>query len=538
MAGDISMENKGTGAEKEESKVTAFTGGTILTMREPDETAEVLIIKDGRIVGVGNGSVLRRFPEAKLVDLKGKTLLPAFIDSHNHLSFGCLIPTWMDLADLKTKEQYLEAIAGFASSHPERGWIVGFPWVDAEGGGPIMTRKDIDSACPDRPVLLIHGTIHKLMLNSKALEVCGIEASTPEPSFGKIVRDADGLTGVVWGSEESMILNAATAVCLSDHAALIEKRAHQLLLYGITSVQDPGVTPEGMQAYRELHRNGRLPVSVLVMPHGSGLFDNGVKGWLDGPATGTGDVHLRVGPIKLFADGGLPGQLGMAGRMDGKDLVFGRPREDFAEPLIECYRRGYQVCVHSIGNTTTDAVLDAFERAKDVAPPGFVMRPRMEHLFIMGDEQIRRLAMLGGCTSMQPFFFARMKVRNVPAFEGTKWFPFRDLTESGVVMSASSDDPGFGSMRAIDPIENALIGKAMGDPESPLYEPGQAMPFRKWLWSYTAGAAYVGGLEDERGMLREGLVADLVVLKGDIGAGERPVVAETWKDGRLVYSAL
>jgi predicted amidohydrolase YtcJ len=525
---DVSGRTEGT-----DGRTIAFVGGEIMTMDPEGGRAEALVIVGGRIAEVGDRNILEAYPEAEICDLKGQALLPGFNDSHNHLSFGCYLPHWADLGGLTSKNEVLETISKQAACR-DSGWVVGFPWTEARRGEANMTREDLDRACPDRPVVLIHGTFHMLLLNSKALELSGFDGPDRKTDAG-IARGPDGrATGIILESAGVPVLEMALRTSTAEYADLIEQRSRALLSFGITAVQDPGVTPEADRAYRLLHEQGRLPVSVLMMPHGRAILDNDLCQCLNGPVTGTGDEMLRVGPVKLFADGGVYGSIANAGVINGKPFSSGLPRDDFSSPLAEAIKRGFRVCVHSIGNMATDAVLDAYEAAVKEAPAGSDLRPRIEHMFTMSDRQIERLAALGGCASVQPFFLARIGDSRRFCFEGFKWFPFGDLMRSGIILCANSDDPGFGSFGQIDPVKGSLIGAAMGDSGSPYYYPEQALPFEQWLWMYTAGGAYAGGLENERGKLKKGLVADMVVLSS-IDPKDAPVVNETWKAGIRVY---
>ena len=526
------VQRHGEQAGKAESRTIAFIGGRVLTMDPENDRAEVVVVKDGIIAGVGDKVLLSSYPDAEVIDLEGQVLLPGFIDSHIHLSFGCFMPRWADLKGLTSKGEVLDTMERHARSSDD-GWVVGFPWSEARGAEAAITREELDRLAPGRPVALIHGTFHMVLLNSVALEMSGLDR--PGQGSKDDFRPANGRpNGIIQEQLEVPVLEMVLRTTKTEYADLIERRARALLAHGITAVQDPGVTPVAEEAYRLLYEQGRLPVSVLMMPHGKALLDNDISERLKGPVTGTGDELLRVGPVKLFADGGVQGSIAHRGVLNGRPFASGTPRDDFSAPLTEAVKRGFCACIHSIGNVTTDAVLDAFEEVAKVAPEGFELRPRVEHMFIMSDRQIERLAALGGVASVQPYFLRQVGEAMKVCFDGFKWFPFGDLVRSGVIVCANSDDPGFGSFEQIDPVKGSLLGAAMGDSGSPYYCPEQALPFEQWLRMYTAGAAFAGGLEDERGMLKEGLVADLVVLSS-IEPADGPEVNETWKAGRRVY---
>ncbi|AAM06327.1 TPA: amidohydrolase [Methanosarcina acetivorans] len=528
------MEN--TVDAKKDSTI-AFTGGRILTMDSEQKYAEAVVIRGDRIAAVGGTYILKSFPDAEIRDLKNRYLLPAFIDSHNHLSsFGCFFPTWANLIGLTEKEAILKAIRRQVRKEPGTGWIVGFGWFDARMGGADLTKKDLDEVSSDRPVLLIQTTFHQSVVNTRALGLLGINQSTPDPRCGIIFRESDGTpTGVLVEYAQAPVFKLVMEADTETLADLIEARAKELLQFGITAIHDPGATPAAEAAYRQLHAEGRLPVSVLMMPHGETLLDNRLRDRLQGQVTGTGDERLRVGPIKLFADGATAETVAFSLKIGGQTINSGCYRDDFEEMLFAATEKGFRVCVHSFGNATTDAVLTAFENAALRAPAGFEMRPRLEHVTLINALQIRRLASMGGCACIQPQFLSRAQNTKQVMLEDGKWYAYGDLVKGGVIVASSSDDPG-GFMDARDPIKGSVMGSTMSDGEGNVIFPDQVLPFEQWLWMYTAGGAYAGGQEKERGILKKGMVADLVILEGSLDSKNPTVVAETWAAGKQVYT--
>ncbi|MFA4860606.1 amidohydrolase [Methanoregula sp.] len=518
--------------------VIAFANGKILTMDPGQPAVKVVVIREGRIVGVGDETLLRDYPGIEVKNLAGRTLIPAFIDSHNHLSsFACFMPEWANLMGLTNRDAIFAAMKEHANKHPGSGWIVGFGWFDAHSGGIELTREDLDLQYPDRPVALIQTTFHKSVVNSRALEITGIGLSTPDLRCGIIQRNPEGLpTGILIEQAQAPVFKEIMAADTRRLSDLIETRAHELLPLGITAVHDPGVTPSAEAAYRLLYMEGRLPVSVLMMPHGVTVLDNEVGARLNGPVTGTGDEQLRTGPVKIFADGGTPEMVAFAMKIQGRVFTSGKYRDDFTDAICTATRHGFQTCIHSIGNVTTDAVLDAYEQAAGQAPAGFVLRPRLEHLNLLSESQIQRLAGMNGCVSIQPQFLVRGKGMAQARVEEAKWFAYGELSRAGVVVAASSDDPG-GFLDARDPIRCSVMGSTMSNGDGITIFPEQVLPFEEWLRIYTAGCAWAGGQENERGMLKVGLVADLVILDGELDPMHPPRVVETWRNGEMVYRA-
>ncbi|MDD1727841.1 MAG: amidohydrolase [Methanospirillum sp.] len=518
-----------------ETPCMAFSGGRILTMNRSEPEVQAIVFQNGKILATGQRDILQRYDEITIIDLKGKTLIPGFIDSHIHLSFGAFLPEWADLSGCSSKEEVLSKMRIHADTHPETEWIVGFPWFDLPYGGYDITREELDAAVSAKPAILIHTSFHALLANTLACKKGGISRESQDPDSGFIEKREDGeVSGVLLEAACVPVLSHVLSISPRRYAELINQAARDLHRFGITAIQDPGVTPDAEAAYRLLHAEQRLPVSVLMMPHGKTLLDNRIGDRLDGEPCGSGDEQLRVGPVKVFGDGATQKTTAFTFQIADQTVSSGEYRNDFQETLREAVGHGFQVCVHCLGNRTVDAVLDAFESSKNEVPSGFILRPRLEHLNLLSPEQISRLSSMHCCASIQPQFLSRAGNMNRMPINGATWFAYRDLITHGVILGGSSDYPG-GFMDGRDVIACIRMGSTMSDGNGNTISPDQIMPFEEWLWIYTAGSAYVGNQEHERGMLAEGMVADFVILDGLLDPLSPPVVSETWIGGKRVY---
>lgn len=283
--------------------------------------------------------------------------------------------------------------------------------------------------------------------------------------------------------------------------------------------------------YRILGTEGRLPVGVVVMPHPEALLSPLDPARLEGPVTGEGDATVRVGAVKLFADGGvLPA---IEGHVRGHPLSMGVVFGELADQVARVAERGFRVAVHAIGNRGLAACLDAFTGAARRWPDQD-HRFRVEHATLLGGDQARRLAELGAVAVVQPGFVHHMGGA-VEGFEldDATWMPFADLVAAGVPIAGSSDAPC-----AFDaPLLTSARGVSRRTSTGAVLNPAQSVPYETWLAAYTSGAAFAGGQEGERGRLVPGLQADLVVLRGSLDADHPPTVAQTWVAGAPVYTA-
>jgi predicted amidohydrolase YtcJ len=503
-----------------------------MDVRSAGAGASAVVTEGERIVAVGPASIADSFPGARTVNLDGRTLVPGFIDAHSHLCIAALHPRWADLSGVREVEGLREALLTQAAAEPDTAWVRGVGWTDLDDGY-TPTLHDLDGLGLDRPVIAVHYSYHECVVSSAALEVLQISESTPDPPGGSFGRSPDGrLNGVLYERAFSEA-HARSMEPYSDPdrwAELIAAAATALLSEGVTCVHDAACPPSAERIYQDLARQGRLAISVLMMPHAEALLSPLDAARLDGPTTGEGDTRLRVGAVKLFADGGvLPA---IEGRIGGRDLSLGVAFDGLEAQVATIVDRGFRVAVHAIGNRGAQAALDAFAAASR-AHPDDDQRFRMEHATLLSRPQAARLHELGAVAVVQPGFLHHMGGA-VEGFtlEDTTWLPFADLAEAGVVLAGSSDTP----CAFREPLLTSALGVTRRTSKGTVLDPSQSLPYETWLRAYTAGAAYAGGQEHERGRLEPGLQADLVVLDGPLDPERPPTVSETWVAGERVFS--
>lgn len=510
----------------------AFTGGRILSMDGAIGEPEVILVADGRIAAAGGRELLGRHPGIATQDLGGRTLLPGFIDAHNHLSLAALHPIWADLSGARDTGDVQSRLRQHADAEPEVAWVRGAGW-ELEAPLPL-TRHDLDALGLDRPVVVAHSSIHQCVVCSRALDVLGIGRTTPDPQGGEITRGPDGLpTGLL----RERAWSQAHAVSMAAHhdperwAELFAARGRSLLREGITAVHDAACAPAAEAVYRTMAAARSLPLSVLVMPHAEAIFMGPDRARLDGPPTGEGDELLRVGPAKLFADGG-PG-LAFDITVAGTRLQYGMLFEGLADDAERLAERGFAIAVHAMGNVGLQSMIDVFRRIR--ARPGQSDRLlRVEHATLAAPAQVRALQELDVTAVVQPGFVHQVGTAVeslVPDVE--RWLPFRDLADAGVPLAASSDDPCCFH----EPVRTSARGTTRRTGSGKVLGPEQALGYERWLEAYTAGAAHAGGQSSERGTLTPGKRADLVVLAGALDAENPPQVVETWVGGECVHRA-
>ena len=515
------------------SGVRAFHSGTILPMT-PGPAPDVVVVEGDRIVGVGGRGLLDTHPDAAQVDLAGRTLLPGFIDAHNHLSVAAVHPRCADLSRAGDRAGVLAALRELAARDTTDAWIRGVQWEDA---GPVpLSREDLDEVGGDRPVVVVHYSLHQCVVSSAGLEALGVGPASSDPPGGRIERDADGrptglLRETAWGRAQAASMAAFTDPGRYDE--LLLRRMDELLSRGVTAVHDAACAPAAEAAYRRLHDAAALRLSVLAMPHPAALLSGTDHERLEGPPTGDGDEWLRVGAVKLFADGGA--EPWIEARRGGRTMRAGMAFPPVTDDALAATDRGFRLAVHAMGNVGLRRALDAFEAVARRRPDAD-HRFRLEHATLAGEVGIARLAELDAVAVVQPGFVETLgsAVAHVRLDDAT-WMPFADLARAGVTLAGSSDDP----CSPCAPLAASRSGVTRRVAGGATIAPEQEVGFLDWLHAWTRGSAVAGGQEAERGSLEVGKRADLVVLDGAPGTDDADAVrvAQTWVAGRLAYEA-
>ncbi|MCC7076282.1 MAG: amidohydrolase family protein [Acidimicrobiia bacterium] len=519
-----------TAAESGVDVGVAFSGGRILTMDGSGVEPAAVIVQDGRVLATGGRDLIDAYPEAVRVDLADRTLVPGFIDAHNHLTLASLLPAWVDLTSVRDPHAAVARLVSHAAAHPEQPWVRAWGWNQLDTG--LHLDADVlDSAGLDKPVIAVDFSFHRAAVCRRGLEILQIGRGTPDPPGGEVGRAGDGApNGILVERAWSDACAAAVAAELVPERleAAIVARSEALLADGITCVHDAACPPEAEAVLADMACRATLPIGVVAMPHPRALLARLDPARLDGPVTGEGDVWLRTGAVKLFADGGVAPAV--RGDLGGAHLELGTLMPGLADDMRLALGAGFDVAVHAFGNAGFELALDAWVSAGGETAG---RRLRVEHACLLSAEQARRAADLGVVAVVQPGF-----VRHVGRYLGSldlagmDWMPFATLRDAGVPIAASSDDP----CALHEPVLTAAIGALRHAPgEAPLAPACQSLPYEDWLHAYTHGAAIAGGQAGERGSIRPGLRADLVVLRGALDAETPPQVDETWVAGRCRF---
>ncbi|HLF92568.1 MAG TPA: amidohydrolase [Planctomycetota bacterium] len=560
-------------AEKKEPADLIIYHARIITVDLHSTIAEAIAVKDGRIVELGpDEEVLKRMgPRTKAIDAEGRAVLPGLFDSHVHTVDAATSELGAPLPEFRSLKDVSEFIKAKAASTPQGQWIVvpyAFPTRLKEARFP--TRAELDALAPNHPVLYHAGPSG--VANSKALQMAGITRDTASPPFGVVVKDpATGEpTGMLRGTSATGLLKApsvgATGTAAQKRAAV--KKV--LALYnaeGITSIADRDAGPEELDTYLDLEKSGELTVRVNVARNFSprGTREEVMKRLDDlpradkrGGPTGAGTDWVRVGPIKLYMDGGMlngsaymrePWPKGEAYQIveDGyRGLLFVEPRQ-LEMVLEEAAKRGWQMTAHTAGEGAMDTLLDAYEAVDKKVPIG-ERRFCITHANFPSQRNLERCKRLGVMADVQPAWLWKdgTTLLNVLGDARMRWFqPYKTWMQYTIIGGGSDHMIRSDSIRATNPWNPWL---AMWCTVTRLTEGGKVLFPEERLTRdqairlYTINNAVLTHEDEQKGSLEVGKLADLILVDRDplncpVNDLLDTSVLMTVVGGKIVYSA-
>jgi predicted amidohydrolase YtcJ len=515
------------------SGAVLISNGTILTMNTAAPATEAVGVIGDRIVAVGNRTIVEdALPRGyRTLDLAGRVCLPGFNEAHNHMiGFGTALghveagfPAVRSIEDIKRN------VAERARTVPAGTWIQGRGYDDNkldERRHP--TRYDLDEVAPDHPVIIVNGSGHLSAVNSMALRLAGVDQNTPDPQGGHVVRDEHGeATGVLHETAQNLVRAVIPKPALDDHIAALERCNDAYVAAGITSSQDAkSDDPLHVEAYQRAVREGKLKLRTSMMIHHN-LLDHLIGA---GIKQGFGDDRLRVGPIKIFIDGSLIGRTAAVTqpfledpRDDNTGLLM-MPVEDFEEIVSRAHATGFQIAVHAIGDRGIEIVLDAYQKALDQLPRAN-HRHRIEHCGILRPDLVDRIAAMKVLVVSQPIFITEYGdgfIRHLGLNRTQLTYPFRSLLDAGITLVFSSDCP----VSTFEPLKSIEVSVTERTGSGQSYALEEAISVDEALPLYTVAGAYSTFEEHRKGQIKEGMLADFVVLGEDPSKVEPEAISQ------------
>ncbi|MBV9508046.1 MAG: amidohydrolase, partial [Acidobacteriia bacterium] len=502
--------------------------GRIVTVDDAFSIREAIVIKDGRIVAVGGNDLRNRYAAARMIDLRGRTVIPGFHDTHIHL--GGHSRRYIDLNDTTSLAQLKQQVSEKAKDLGPGEWITGAGWDEyhfKELRKPL--RGDLDAAAPNNPVVLTRAGGHSSVGNSKALQLADINKATPDPERGLIERDAHGEPNGIIRERSDLYTRLVPRDKPADVRDSLLQNVRDQLKLGITSVIEAGssVQPDVVGSYAEwellYEKHGtELPrASVQVgYPSPAGQAKNGAAKLKEfGKKTGDGNDRLRVGSIgEMAADGGFTGPTAWSledykGQPGFRGRAFFNPEQIHAN-IEEGHKLGWQFGIHAIGDAAIAMTVDAYDQVLEKYPRDdhrhylchFTVLPPDRTMQIMAKDKIH--------IAQQPNFTYNLEGRYVETLEGKRLATNNAITtpikKYGLFMAFGSDNLPIG------PLVGLYAATTRKGESGKVYGPEEAVSMRDALKMYTRNGAFLTREENLKGALEAGKLADMVVLPEDL----------------------
>ena len=505
-----------------------FRNGNVYTANDSARHAEAIAVKGDRIVFVGSNEGVKNYigSRTRVIDLKGRTVVPGMTDAHCHLSGVGQREMSFNLEGVMSLDELLTRLKERVTLAKPGEWVVGRGWIETFWKPPIFpTRQDLDRVSPNNPVYLTRADGHASVANSAALKIAGINASTPNPDGGEILKDkaTHEPHGMLIDHAQGLVARhiPTTTAAQSEQAIIIGARRSTEL--GWCQIQDAGGTYTDVNLMRKLYKEGKVKLRIYKAVYGPGPAAS--KLISDGASSGEFDHRFTLRTIKVVMDGAL-GSRGawLLEKYDDSD-TSGFPtvkEEELLPMLVEALRRGIQVETHAIGDRANREILNLYEKALNTVPPGErkVRDPRwrVEHAQIVTPTDIPRFARLGIIPSMQPshaigdLHFAPRRI-GIKRLEGA--YAWQSFLKSGSIIAGGSDAP----VERGEPMIEFYAAVARKDQKGFTGEgwhPEQAVSREQALKMFTLWPAYAAFEESLKGSIEVGKLADLTVLSADI----------------------
>jgi hypothetical protein len=514
---------------KPEPAELVLKNAVVYTVNDAQPKAEAVAIRYGRVVFVGSSADAKRYEGkgTRVVDLKGKTVVPGLVDSHYHFSGVGLRELNLNLEGTTSLEDFLAKVKARVDKAKPGEWVTGRGWIETFWQPQAFpTRWDLDRIAPNNPVYLTRADGHGSVANSAALKLAGVDKNSESPFGGEIMKDKKT------GEPSGMLLDRAQGLVSRHIPPASKEQAEQALLLadkrsialGWTQVHDAGVGWEQIEKVKQLYEEKKLKVRLYEAIRGPG--SDAQRLLKDGAQIGLYDGRLTVRTIKLSIDGAL-GSKGAAlleNYADHDTNGFLTLKPEQVLPLLrEAVKKGIQVEVHAIGDRANRTILDWYEQAfNDVPPLERVTRDdprwRVEHAQIVHPDDIPRFAKLKLIPSMQPshaigdLHFAPSRL-GLQRLAGA--YAWQSFIKQGNIIAGGSDAPVERGEPMIE-FYAAVARKDLKGFAGAGWHPEEKVTREQALKMFTIWAAFAAFEEKQRGSIEVGKQADLTVLTSDI----------------------
>jgi predicted amidohydrolase YtcJ len=497
----------------------------VYTVNPAQPAAEALAVRGDRLVLVGAdaAALALRGPSTRVIDARGRTIVPGLHDAHGHFTGLGASLQQIDLRGTPSYEAILEKVRTRAATARPGEWILGRSWDQNDWADTRWPTGDaLDRVAPNNPVYLTRVDGHAALASRSALAAAKLTAATPDPEGGRLIRDVAGSpTGVLVDRAMALVarlIPPPSPQQLDEQVLLADAECRRL---GLTTVHDAGVGGATVEAYKRLIDRGALETRLYVMLRMP--LDQLRPFFAQGPLVGYGAHHLDVRAVKIGADGAL-GSRGAAllepySDEPGKSGFLTTPEADIHAMTLAAAKAGFQTCIHAIGDRANRVAMDVFERVGKEVPAARALRQRNEHAQILDAAEIPRFKALDVIASIQPTHctsdmpWAPARVGPARTAEGA--YVWRKLLDAGARLASGSDFP----VEEPNPMLGLYAAVTRQDPSGQPpqgWAPDQRLTRAEALRSFTLDAAYAAHAETLTGSLEAGKLADLVMLSHDV----------------------
>lgn len=503
---------------------TLLINGRIYTMREEGEWVEAIGIHEGRIVFAGSTTACAACPAERIIDLKGKTVLPGFGDSHLHLSAYCQNRETVGLEEAKSMEEMIRLMKVRAAATNEGEWVKGTGFDQTKFSENRMpTRWDLDRISTDHPIVIRRCCLHVMVANSLAIQMAGIGQEELDKYKGLIETEGgeDGFVpNGIFREGATAIFDAIVPDPLADPVKRrrnMKETFYEMVSLGLTSVHTYAAKiwnyEEAPETYLELEETGDLPLRVVVSL--DELFEPEEKPVKKDPYN-----KVRMGSYKLFTDGSLGARsaaLTKSYHDDPGNCGISIDREKLEARLRKAFQRGLQPAIHAIGDKALDITIEAIENTLSEQKNPANLPIRIIHAQLVRRDQLERLGKLPVVLDVQPVFLctdlhwieSRLGKERLRAA-----YPWKTLTEAGLILAGGSDCP----VESFDPVKGiyaAVMRQDLNGFPAGGWQPEERLSVFEAISLFTKNIAYTTGDEDVLGTIEAGKFADLTVLSED-----------------------
>ena len=502
-----------------------LANGNIYTVHDKQPKAEAIAVKGNRIVFVGSNEDAKKFHAAKVIDLRGRTLVPGLTDSHCHIFGIGEREMRLNLEGTNTLGDFLNKVKARVAQTSIGKWITGRGWIETFWKpSKFPTRQDLDKIAPDNPVFFTRADGHASVANSAALRIAKIDRNTPDPFGGQILKSSGEPNGMLLDNAQELVSRNIPKPTEAEREEALLRGINREIGLGWCEIQNAGSDSEDIDLLRKDFEAGKIKIRFINAVYGPGKdAQNFLR---EGATINAFDHHFTQRTIKVIFDGAL-GSRGAAllkpyaDAPDTSGYLTEKPEE--LKPMFEeALRSGIQVETHAIGDRANRLILDLYEQAFKAVPPNArkIREPRwrVEHAQIVDPVDIPRFAKLGVIPSMQPshaisdLFFAlsRLGIDRLAAA-----YAWQSFLKSGSIICGGSDAPVERGEPMIE-FYAAVARKSIRGESAEGWHPEQAVSREQALKMFTIWPAYGVFEENDKGSIEVGKLADFTVLSQDI----------------------